>query len=354
VTGGRYTFWRFPRRWGSLLILALVPLCGAAPAPPDRKLVIEPTKVGQPANYSKAIGMDFKVETHATPTELQVNEPLTLTVRVTAIGRWQAPPERPDLARIPSFAKRFHIQKDPPRPDREVRELQAWEFSYRLRPKSTSVTDIPPLLFVYYRPGVIPPEKGYRTVDAEPIPLTVKPAIPPEELKPIEAPEEAFHLQPIPSGATVAELSRGLVVTVLLLVPPVGCLVWYLVWSRLYPDAARLARQRRSWAARKALAALEASGSPDPAEQARRSAAVLADYLRDRYDLSGGEPTPAEVTAHLHRCGLAVHLTEQTADFFRACDLARFTPDPPLAGSELKSAAVRLVLALEAESCPAS
>jgi hypothetical protein len=149
----------------------------------------------------------------------------------------------------------------------------------------------------------------------------------------------------------LSDLPLGLLLAVLLVVPPAGCVVWYLLWSRLYPDAARLARQRRSLAARKALHALEHAGSGPAREQATRTAAILADYLRHRLDLPGGEATPAEVADHLQRAGYSTDLASKTAEFFRACDAVRFMPVPTLDGN-LSATGGELILALEAESCP--
>jgi hypothetical protein len=113
---------------------------------------------------------------------------------------------------------------------------------------------------------------------------------------------------------------------------------WYVVWRRLYPDAARRARIRRSRAARRALHLLRHAGP-------RETPAIVADYLRQRLDLATAEPTPAEVVEHLYRVGMDGQLADRTADFLHACDAARFAPHGN--GDELPGQAADLVLELE-------
>lgn len=76
-----------------------------------------------------------------------------------------------------------------------------------------------------------------------------------------------------------------------------------------------------------ALTALAALKPRDELVQVEQVAAITARYLRQRFDLPAAEPTPAEVAGHL-RGALpgGEKLAEQAADFFRACDAARFAP----------------------------
>ena len=71
---------------------------------------------------------------------------------------------------------------------------------------------------------------------------------------------------------------------------PVAALGWFLVWRRVFPDAARLARLRRSRAARRAADAIRrAARTPDPAATI---AGALLGYLRTRFPLPEGAATP--------------------------------------------------------------
>jgi hypothetical protein len=122
---------------------------------------------------------------------------------------------------------------------------------------------------------------------------------------------------------------------------------WYLAWRRLSPDAVRLARRRRSRAARKALKALGSGELPMGEDRVRHVGAVVVRYLQDRLELETKEPTPAEIAAHLCRSGLNSHLVERARFFFEACDAVRYgllSPFPHVWADEAK----QLILALEA------
>jgi hypothetical protein len=139
-----------------------------------------------------------------------------------------------------------------------------------------------------------------------------------------------------------------LLLACLVLAPPAVCAAWYAVRQRLHPEAGWRARRRRSRAAREALAALRTLGRGAVGE---RTASILAGYLRQRLELSGAEPTPTEVAAHLGRVGISDSVRGRVQEFFRACDAARFAASPPAEITGLAADAGALVNALEAELC---
>jgi hypothetical protein len=334
-----------PRALIAFLVLLLLASAGTAADNDD------PPIVGQPDHFNGAVGR-FRVATAADRVKLQAEDPIAYTVRITAEGQVKQPPQRLPLAEFPGFVDGFYIEDVGPaegnRPD-----PQTWEFTYRLKPKNTEVRAVPGFPFVFFRPGFLPPRLGYMTVYAREIPITVTPRESvPVSAKPVAGSEAAFVL------ADGDELRRdgdgrlpGPVILVsMLLVPPLGCVAWLLVWRRLYPDAARLARRHRSRAAQVALKSLGMiDKGDDPADQALRTAAVVADYLRHRLELPMIEPTPAEAEAHVRRQGLSEKLAGQTADLLRTCAAVRFDPEPPPSAGVVESAN-DLILALEAET----
>jgi tetratricopeptide (TPR) repeat protein len=308
--------------------------------------------VGRPVDlpFSEASGW-FEVQVRAEPTTLQAEKPLTFTLSVRAVRPVRRPPERIDLRQLPDFAEQFYIEdagEEPARPDDRT-----WEFAYRLKPRRVDVREIPSLPFVYFNPYILSASKGFQVLYTDPIPLHV---LPPETVQvPVQGPEIAFVLA---AGPGVLERQtpwsppRLGTMLALLLAPPLGCFVWYLVWQRLYPDAARLANQRRSRAARHALEALHAAGRLDAESRAARTAAIVAGYLQQRLDLAIAEPTPREVAGLFAQHGCSSALTEQGVRFFDTCDSARFLPAAGETGvslAALHDSAVRLILAVEAE-----
>jgi hypothetical protein len=326
-------------------LLVLILIASVAQAADD-----EPPIVGQPPHFNGAVGR-FRVGAAVDPPRVQAEDPLTYTVRVTAEGKVKEPPQRPALADFPGFSDGFYLEDLGP-PEGAHSDDKTWAFAYRLKPKSTAVKAVPGFPFVFFRPGFVPPKLGYMTVYVPEVPITVTPRQevgPAPAAKPITAPEEAFSL----AGGDVLARDGGrlpgpLVLVAALLLPPLGSVAWFFAWRRLYPDAARLSRRRRSRAAQESLKALHGlDRRADPEKQARRTAAAVAAYLRQRLDLPVIEPTPAEAAAHLHSYGISEELAGQTAELLRRCAAVRFDPEPP-AAADLSESAEQLILALEA------
>ncbi len=119
---------------------------------------------GRPANFSGLIGR-FGFEAQATPTEVNVGDPITLTVRVTG-------PEYLDFVRLPNFLEQSRLTADFRVPDEMAageKEGDAKVFTQTIRARTARATEIPPLEFNYLDPST----GQYVTARTEPIPLTV-------------------------------------------------------------------------------------------------------------------------------------------------------------------------------------
>lgn len=332
-----------------LCLLLLLPAADADDGPP---------LVRRPPHFNGAVGT-FDIAARAEPTTLQAEDPLTYTVRVTATGTVGEPPARPRLEDFLSFKEAFYIEPLGP-PEGARPDERSWEFAYRLKPKSTEVTAVPGFPFVFFRPGAVPAWRGYQTKYAPEIPLQVRPReavkIGTEEAKPFDVPEATFVLVTGPNVLRHDRIERlpGLaVLAALFLVPPVACVAWYLAWRRLSPDAARLAHQRRSRAARDALAALKQLRAPTAEERARQAALIVARYLHQRWELPQELPTPTEAADHLRRAGLPEASANEASAFFAACDTARFAPGQAET-SDLRPSAEKVIVTLEELTCPLS
>jgi len=326
----------------------------------------EPPTVGQPWDFERtggAVGPSFRVSMRARPTELQVEQTLDLTVRIQCVGRaWRAP-KRPRLWELKPFQtleKKGWLKIERPEkkkanaPERTP-DPQTWEFDYKVKVLSESLKHIPTFAFIYYKPPTSELVPGrYPTTYPEEISLKVKakPGAAPPPAAPIKAPEMIFELAETPrvlEGQSIARLPSAAVLVAALLGPPLLGMAWCLLWRRFNPDAARRARIRQSLAARQALQALNALGPSDADQRAYRVSRIAAGYLQQRLGLATAEPTPAEVAACLGRAG-SVDLAAKAADFFRACDTARFAPAGPVDAIDLTATASRLILTLEAEN----
>lgn len=296
-------------------------------------------------HYYKARGAGVGVRWVVEPKEVQAGRDLTATLVITGATN---PTEivKPDLRKLKPFDV-FKVTDvpDPPRAagDKEVR------FAYKLAPRSTAVKEIPPLEFAYFNPNAAEGKRFpvTRTDRDEDAPITVREAPKVERpITPLDAPEHLFVIETGPGvlgrgpfvpcrWAWLAAVGFG----------PLAALGWFLAWRRVYPDAARLARIRRSRAARRAIETIRKSGrTPDPS--AAIANAVLG-YLRTRFPLPESAVTPSEIAHALREFEVPAEAADQTEAVFRACDRARFAPEGG-ADASLAAAAEALLARLEA------
>jgi hypothetical protein len=315
----------------------------------------EPPLVGQSPNFNGAVGA-FKIATSAQPTEMQAEDPCILTVTITGIASSRYPPKRINLRQLREFNQRFYIED---LPNAEANSKTGiWEFRYRLKPLNVNVKEIPALRFEYFKPGVVPKEKGYRSAYSLPIPLKVnsRTALQPDE---IPGPDTEKLIP-----ATIVSLAEGTnavlrheeplalpgipVVVLLLLIPPALCGGWCAVWRFRHPDAARNTRLKQSRAAQRAIHALKKE-VPRGSEN-NQAARIFVEYLNHWWDFRAEEPTPAEVSFHLHQLGCPDSLVEKSAEFFKTWDRARFAPIRFENGPNLAAEAIHLIQDLEAQA----
>jgi hypothetical protein len=326
---------------GALVLLALSPVGRAADDD-------DSSPVGRPEFFNGAKGKFERPTATADPLQVQAEDPITYTLRITATEVVR-PPKRPALSEFPDFTDDFYIEDAAPLEGRHPDE-NTWEFVYHLKPKTTKVNTIPGFPFVFDLPG-----DDYQKIYSPEIAITVVPRkqVAPSSTgsTPISGPDMAFSLADGDAlRRTETRLPGPFVFLLALLAPPIGCIAWYLIWRRLYPNEARRALRRRSRAAQEALRALRNSGKQtDPEKQARGAAAVVARYLQQRLDWQVVEPTPAEVESYLRTQDVSEKLAARTADLLRSCAAVCYDPERP-SHAELSAAVSEAILALEAET----
>ncbi|WP_439625246.1 hypothetical protein [Gemmata sp.] len=302
--------------------------------------------VGQPtANFFGAAGSGVKVAWAVEPRSVPEGEELVATLIVSNVTNPRKV-RRPDLKTLPDFNDRFAVTDGPDVPvaggATEVR------FAYRLRPRSRQTAEVPTLAFYYFNPAAPAGKEFKQTNTGRPVPITVTAAPPKAPPAPVPL-TEPDHLFAIATGPGVLGRDPGTVPAwawpAAALAGPLLAVAWYAAWVRVYPDAQRLARARRSRAARRAVDAVaRADRTPDP--PAAVAAAVLH-YLRERFGLPPGAATPSEIAAAIAQHGTLEADCAAVAGFFRACDAARFAP-PSDGAVSLTADARALVLRLEA------
>ena len=310
---------------------------------------------GRPADFSGLIGK-FRFEASATPTEVNVGDPITLTVRVSG-------PEYLDFVRLPNFLNQGRLSADFRVPDEMApgeKEGDAKVFTQTIRARTARATEIPPLELNYFDP-----EKGaYVTTETQPIPLTVHgsrivTAADAEGVGPAAAEQSALESQQggiaqNHEGLDALEnRSIGLLDTlrsplwlVILFGPPLAFLA---LWAWL--AARRRGADPRRRATADAWAHLQ-RGLDEPPEDHRLADALLERlraYLGVRLELRPGALTFADVRAPLAARGVEQSLLDELRGVFEACEASRFAGGS-LSGESptaLRDKARRVVAALD-------
>jgi hypothetical protein len=331
-------------RWGAAAMLACLLLLAPQSLLRTARGKAEPF---EKENYYKAKGIGLQVKWDVPNTTIEEGHDLVVTL---IIGSQKYPVlnptevVKPDLKKLPAFANRF-IVTDVPDPPRKISDKEV-RFVYKLRPRNRTVDQIPALEFDYFNPAAGPGTRQFRNTRAESISIAIVDLPKPEVKQPVPMTEadRLFHV------ATGREVLSGPFVPCRWAWLAAGCfgplvaVAWFLVWRRIYPDAARMAHLRRSRAARRATDAIRRAGrTSDP--PAVIAAAVLG-YLRTRFPLPESAVTPSEIAAALLEAKVPAEMAEELADIFRECDRARFAP-PGDSGASLAADADAAITRLE-------
>ena len=241
--------WRLPLRPEAVLflarrcakfLLAIAILSAAATFAQAQRKLIDPPIAGRPVDFSNVVG-NYAIEASAAPLELTVEEPITLTVRISARGTVDAryEPRRKNLHILPDWTSEFYVE---PAPDEDrVENGKTWLFVYRLRPKHTEVKSIDEVKLVYYDPTT----GKYARRFADPIKNLVvkpKPDVTGDIQSRIEAPESFWQIDDSNAALNAAGQDfrpSPTMMAIALLVPPLVCAFGVVLWRRLRPDDAR-------------------------------------------------------------------------------------------------------------------
>ncbi len=119
----------------------------------------------QPDNFTGAIG-DFNLKVAATPVDVEVGEPMTLTMEISGTGNF----DRVEAPKFPESAdwKTYSPSSSFSEQGRSYRGTKSFEQA--VVAKTGAVTEIPPLSFSYFNPA----EKRYITKTSEAVALRLK------------------------------------------------------------------------------------------------------------------------------------------------------------------------------------
>jgi hypothetical protein len=260
----------------------------------------------------------FILKASAQPTEVAVGQSVQFRVEIQARGKVRQPPEKIDLKEVPAFTRLFDIEdfaEDAPRT-----KGNSWVWEYRLKPKDLNANQIPGMPFLFYNPDVRPSAKAFQMIYSDPVSLTIRPRQTPQLLG--DVPAEL--LSPIFDERLLANERPWTFPNWLFAIPVLGCLLWYLVWRRLYPDALALARRQQSRAARRALAGLRRVGLGKQQQTGEEIFRSLMQYLHERLAFTIAEPTAQQCADTLRDAGCSGDAIQAIGELIAGCAELRF------------------------------
>ena len=301
---------------------------------------------GRPANFSGLIG-EFKFEVEASPTEVNVGDPITLTVRISG-------PRFLDYVRLPPLEQQTRLAADFKIPEEmapgEIRR-GAKVFTQTIRAKHSQISEVPPLEISYFHPG-----KGqYVTARTEAIPLAVEGTriITANDVEglgdqgviqsELETQEEgiAYNYEDSDALEVAAVLSRNAFASPLwmglLLAPPLSFL-GLLIWS------SGLVGKRDS-SLRAAQQAVRELGQA--AEEPAQVLKLTREYLGARLGVASGALTFDDVAEPLRGRGVTDATLEGLNGLFHACEAGRYAGGAVDGGEGVADKARRVVAEIE-------
>jgi hypothetical protein len=288
---------------------------------------------GRPAWFSGAVG-DFSIRTRATPLEVSVGDPITLSIEIVdrtgdSVGLALLQP--PKLEAVEALMADFRIPAGSLAGEVDGRTKT---FNQTIRPISADITEVPAIPFSWFDPE----SREYRTAWSEPIAIVVKPT---ETMSLSQIVQSGGSPpRPGPAGAANGASSEGLLanlpgtsdllrdeaidldwrVVAVVAAPPVlaiGAIVFLRHRRRLLEDEglARASRARRT-----ALKRLR-TGDADAI------AAAISGYVADRGRMPSPTITRQEVREALESLDAEDALVDEIDRILRSCERSRFAGD---------------------------
>ena len=303
--------------------------------------VLKLPTTGRPAGFSGLVGK-YKIAAEATPSEMNVGDPITLTVKISG------PPYLGNV-RLPPLATQSNLNRDFKIPqERAPGTLKSggMVFTQTIRARHSEIDRIPPIELTYFDPA----SGQYQRAGTEAIPITVASAkivtardaegiaisgSVQTELESLEggiaANYEDFDALQVQAWGPVAWLHSAAWASLIFL-PPLtyAGLLAFVVFSRRRDSdpAQRLARQAFR-ALSKDLKAIDVKGmdtvpSVDAAEQDAALLQALRQYLGNRVGLAPGALTFADVEQRLTERGVDRGLIQILNNLFERCEAGRY------------------------------
>ena len=330
----------------------------SVPSNPVELEVLPLPEVGKPPQFSGLVGR-YTISASATPTKVNVGDPITLTIRVGG-NPYLKPVPWPALEQVPELANNFRIPAEKASP---VTENGYKTFTQTIRANNDTVTEIPTLSLAYFDP-----QKGaYVVARTEPIKLEVAPTkvltnadVEGTASGPINREVEAvrkglsanYYGPEVLADQSFSLLSAALRpgYAVIWSIPLLALLASSLLRVSRQTSPESLARKRRRQAATTAIRQLSSVAIADPGNRHELLLLAMRGYIGDRFDRVAASLTADECSQAILEVTGDAALAAQYRDLIAASEAARYSPLQAEIGPRQVRAAMGLIESVERQA----
>ncbi len=320
--------------------------------------VLSVPEQGKPDSFYGLIG-NYSIESSASPTEVSVGDPITLNIKIGG-NKYLKPVQWPALEQIPEFDKNFKIPSEKASP---VLENGYKVFTQTIRANSDKVTEIPSIPLSYFDS-----DKGsYVTAKTKPIKLEVSPTkvLTGSDLigtdftpanKEVEAVKQGLSanyqdmnaLQSHDFSPIAAIVSPGYLI---IWAGPLGILL-FSAFTKLTSNSSpeKQLQKRRRGASGKAISQLKSLSLSGSSEHIERLAAILKQYIGERFDRTAGSLTSNDCYEVIVEASGDTNTAQQFKNIVADCEASRYASGGASIDSQCVNKAIELILTIEKKS----
>ena len=313
---------------------------------------------GKPESFYGLIGK-YTIKSSASPTKVSVGDPITLNIKIGG-NKYLKPVQWPDLDQIPGFDKDFKIPSEKASP---VIEDGFKVFTQTIRANNDKVTEIPPIPLSYFDA-----DKGaYVTAKTDPIKLEVSPTK-------ILTGSDLLGMESTPANREVEAVKQGLSANyqdlgalrnhdfspLAAIVNPGYLVIWagplgillFSAFMRFSSNTSpeKIAQKRRRGASGKAISQLKSLFSSNTPETTEKLAAILKQYIGDRFDRTAGSLTSNDCYEAIVQSSGDVQAAQEFKNIVADCEASRYASAGDKIDSQCVNKAINLILTIEQKS----
>ncbi len=325
---------------------------------PEKLTVMDMPVQGKPDSFYGLIG-NYSIESSATPTQVSIGDPITLNIKIGG-NKYLKPIQWPKLEQIPEFENNFKIPSEQASP---VIENGYKIFTQTIRANNDKVTEIPSIPISYFDS-----EKGtYVTAKTKPIKLEVSPTklLTVSDLigtdfspmnKEVEAVKQGLSanyqdmdaLQSHDFSPIAAIVSPAYLV---IWAGPLGILLFSAV-TKLTSNASpeKQLQKRKRGATGKAISQLKSISSSNSPEHVEQLAAILKQYIGERFDRTAGSLTSNDCYEVIIEASGDTDTAQQFKNIIADCEASRYASGGANIDSQCVNKAIDLILTIEKKS----